>query len=156
MLTRFSYLLLVCYFIILITACSSVNQHSIKSNLLGHVAEFKYTRMPLKGKPISHGIPLQTTLYIYEPTHLYQLEDGFVSGPTVSKIKAQLIDSVYSDSLGNFNMHLQPGKYSIFVKYKSGYYIPYFSGSEWAALFEIKSNEITKLDLNVELSPSYE
>lgn len=145
--SRLSNLLGLSFLILLMMACVATKQHSLKSNLIGHIAEFKYNSMPLKGKSVGKGMPLRTTLYIYDPTGMEQVDS--LTGPYCKKINTKLIATVESDSLGTFKTHLNPGKYSVFVKYEGAYYIPYFSGSSWISIFEIKANELTNLDINV-------
>jgi hypothetical protein len=90
-----------------------------------------------------------TTLYIYEPTKINQIDEGVITGPMVSKITSQLVDSVASDNKGAFQKYVKPGKYTVMIKYKNGFFIPYFSGVDWVSLIEIKSNEINNIDFKV-------
>ncbi len=127
-----------------------------KINFKGQVKEQKYNAMPLKGGSVSKGVGFKTIVYVYAPTTVQQLGMNTMLGQTITKINTQFIDSVQTDNLGNFNMHLQTGKYSVFVKYENGYYIPFFSGSNWVSLIEIKGGAVTNLDINISASHSYE
>lgn len=149
------FLIAVCLFVLTIS-CGSLSQVSIKSSFSGHVYEQKFNNMPMKDKPNSKGSPLQTTVYIYEPTNILQIEDGLIPGPVVSKINSKLVDSIQSDHTGAFLFYLKPGKYSVFVKYGKGYYVPFYSGKDWVSIIETKQNENTLLDISVKFNSSYE
>jgi hypothetical protein len=135
--------------LVLTISCNRIPVSSIKSNLTGHIYEQKFNSMPMTDRPTATGSPLLTTIYIYEPTLINQIEGGMMSGPIASKINSILVDSVHSDKIGAYSMNLKPGKYSVFVKYEKGYYVPFYAGKDWAAIFEIKQNEITALDIVV-------
>lgn len=124
-------------------SCTSVQKSHMNPNLKGRVLENKYNSMPQIGKPTNTGSPLSTMIYIYEPTKVEQLTN--FSGSFCDSITSQFVKSFSSDSLGYYQAKLKPGKYSVFVKYEKAYYIPYFSGANWAALFEIKEKETTEL-----------
>jgi len=128
-------------------ACAGLHKQQLHYNLSGQVFEHKYNTMPQPGAISKKGSPLATRIYIYAPTKLKQLDN--LNGAFCSKINSTLIASFVSDSLGYYRHKLNIGKYSVFVKYENGYYIPYFSGADWAALFEVKENEKTDLTINV-------
>ena len=130
-----------------IMACASMHKQQIQYNLIGQVFEHKYNTMPQPGTISKKGSPLATMIYIYAPTNIQQLEN--LNGAFCSQINSSLIASFVSDSLGYYSYKLNTGKYSVFVKYDNAYYIPYFSGANWAALFEVKENEKTDLTINV-------
>jgi hypothetical protein len=144
-----------CLFALTIS-CARLPKGIVASNFSGHIYEQKFNNMPMMDKAKSKGRPIISTLYIYEPTRLNQIVDGLVPGPIVSKINSILIDSVSSDNTGAFSMYLKPGKYSVFVKYENGYYVPFYSGKDWASIIETKPNEKTELDIQVKVNSSYE
>jgi hypothetical protein len=116
---------------------------------MGQVYEQKYNSMPMVDKPSSKGSPLSTMIYIYEPTRMDQIEGGMPGSPIVSRMNSKFVDSVHSDKTGAFLMYLKPGKYSVFIKYEGGYYVPFYAGKDWAAIIEVKPNEITTMDFVV-------
>jgi hypothetical protein len=144
------------FFIMTFFACASTRASQEKVNFTGHIFEHRLNSMPMVDKPRSKGSPLKTMIYVYEPTLIRQMEDQMIPGPTVSKINSKLIDSAYTDNLGAYKMYLKPGKYSVFVRYESGYYVPYLSGSDWASIIEIKTGVPTVLDIDVRANSSYE
>lgn len=140
------YLLIAC-FLISINACASLQKQQQDFNLSGQVFEHKYNSMPQAGVGSKKGSPLATTIYIYAPTKINQLEN--LNGANCIQINNTLIASFVSDSLGYFKTKLNNGKYSVFVKYDNKYYVPYFSGAEWASIFEVKEKENTELTIQV-------
>ena len=135
----------------LTTACASIPKSNSLPNFIGHVYERKFNNMPMSDKPSSKGSPLSTLVYVYEATSLNQLNEGAAlpASSLVSSIQSTVIDSAISDESGAFHFNLKPGKYSVFVKYNSSYYIPFFSGTNWASIMEIKANEVNKMDIVV-------
>ncbi len=136
--------------------CGKIPKNLIKSNFSGHIYEHKFNNMPLLDKPKAKGRPLETTLYIYEPTTTNQIEEGLQPGPIVSKINSTLVDSAHADKTGAYSLYLHPGRYSVFVKYENGYYVPFYSGKNWVSIIETKQNEKTELDIEVKVNSSYE
>jgi hypothetical protein len=130
-----------------IMACASLPKQQFQYNLIGQVFEQKYNTMPQAGTSSKKGSPLATMIYIFTPTKVQQLEN--LNGAYCSQINSSFITSFVSDSLGYYRSKLNIGKYSVFVKYDDKYYIPYFSGAEWAAIFEVKENEKTELNIIV-------
>ena len=137
-------------------SCVRLPQSRLTSNFIGHVYEQKFNNMPMIDKAKSKGRPLATTLYIYEPTTINQLEYGLIPGQLVSKINSIFVDSVHSNNTGTFSLYLKPGKYSVFVKYENGFYIPFYSGKDWVSIIETKQKGKTELDIEVKLNSSYE
>jgi hypothetical protein len=135
--------------LLIIFSCANRRMSPLKDNFSGFVYEHKFNNMPMLDKPSSKGSPLMTTLYIYEPTKTNEVQAGMVPGPLVSKINTKLLDSVKSDSKGAFSKYLQPGKYSVFIKYENGYYIPFYAGKDWVSIIEVKQNEVTTMDFDV-------
>lgn len=134
-------------FLFSISACVGLQKQQHSFNVSGQVFEHKYNSMPQAGVSSKKGSPLATTIYIYGPTKIQQLGD--LNGAYCSVINNTFIASFVSDSLGNFKTKLNNGKYSVFVQYDNKYYVPYFSGAEWASIFEVKEKEATELTINV-------
>ena len=139
-----------------IIACGGLKMNRGNNNLVGHVFESKFNSMPEAGTKTKKGTPVSTFLYFYEPTTIKQIEDEMMGGSTVKNINTYLIDSVQSDKLGAFKIYLKPGKYSVFIKYENGYYIPYFSGSNWVSIIEVNAHGVNNLDFNIRAANSFE
>lgn len=130
-------------------ACASTKVGQVKHNFTGHIFEHKYNGMPMVDKPSSKGAPLMTTLYIYEPTRRNQIEDNLTGSPIVTQVNSNLVDSVHSNQTGLFSMYLKPGKYSVFIKYKNGYYIPYYSGVDWVSIIQVNPKVLNTLNFEI-------
>lgn len=139
-----------------IFSCANRKTSQLKDNFIGHVYEHKFNNMPMVDKPSSKGSPLSTMIYFYEPTKTNQVQAGIVPGTVVNKIDTKLVDSVKSDSKGAFSKYLQPGKYSVFIKYENGYYIPFYAGKDWLSIIEVKQNGYTTMDFDVRAFESVE
>lgn len=137
-------------------SCTRLPQNATKPNFTGVIYEQKWNNMPQIDNPNSKGAALSTTLYIFEPTNLNQIENNGNPGPYITQIHSKLLDSVQSDKNGTYSIHLTPGKYSVFVRYQNAYYVPFFSGKEGVAHIEIKPNENTHLDIVVKAGNSVE
>jgi hypothetical protein len=109
-------------------ACRSQKIVKEKFNFQGVVLEQNFNSMPMS-------------------TSIKQLDS--LNGHFCSRINGDLIATLQSDAKGSFNAQLKPGIYSVFVQYENANYIPYFSGTEWTALFEIKENAPTQLEIIV-------
>ena len=50
---------------------------------------------------------------------------------------------------------MKPGKYSIVAGYENGFFVPYFSGIDGVAYFNIEPNKIDLLNITVNQKASY-
>ena len=141
------------FFIVMLSAlsCSSSRQltgQKIQQGIEGIVQIVKGDRMPSPDLPLAAPAGYATTIYIHQLTAASQLRKADKTGWYTS-IPTPLVATVNTDSTGHFAVELPPGQYSIFVQYENANYIPYFSGTEWTALFEIKENAPTQLEIIV-------
>jgi hypothetical protein len=140
---------------ILLVGWTPVHAQKVKAkpNFRGQLTAYSHQNgaNTSKGK----GAPLATSLYVYEPTLVTQL-DTLVNDRFAHKIASKRVATLRSDSKGFFQLRLKPGKYSLFIQFDRAYYIPYFSGSQWVALFEVSSNGVTEMDLKVYSKDSYQ
>ena len=123
------------------------------SSLEGQVMELLGNAMPSKGKSSYKGRPLLATIYIFQPLHLAQLENQ--TGAFCNKINGTLIDSVLSNSDGRYHLSLKPGQYSVVVGSENGFFIPYFSGLDGVAYFNIEPYKTTLLNITVNQKANY-
>ena len=138
-------------FIVLATftlmGCRSRKIVQEKANFQGVVLEQNSNSMPMVDRVNANGSPLATKLFIYNSTSISQLDS--LIGPFCSRINSELVSTIQSDEKGRFASKLKPGIYSVFVRYENAYYIPYFSGSTGTALFEVKKDTPTQLEVIV-------
>ena len=132
-------------------------QHNLKkqtiSGLEGQITELFGNAMPSKGKASSKGLPLTTKIYIYPPLYIQQLENQ--NGSFCTKINGVPLDSVVSDKVGHYYIVMKPGKYSIVAGYENGFFVPYFSGLNGVAYFNIEPHKTALLNITVNQKASY-
>ncbi len=144
------------FFCLLLGGCAAVKDHASKKTIegiRGYIFEQQGSAMPLKGKTSSKGVAISTIIYVFEPTQINQVEG--LNGPICSKVNTRLLDSATSDREGNYFMALKPGKYTLLVKYESGYFVPFFSGMNELAIIQIQPNRVSDLDIIVNAKASY-
>lgn len=140
--------------VLLSVGCAQSRITHQQGALQGYVTAYMHDNLPIKEG--HKGVGFSTTLYIYAPTLVSQVDNAQLASQKAVNIQSKLIDSVTSNNKGFFTKWLAPGKYSIFIKWEDAYYIPYFSGSQWLSLFEIKPGEQTSLDLKLIGEKSYQ
>jgi hypothetical protein len=124
-----------------------------KQGIIGFVLLEKNASMPLKGAKGHKGLPISTTVYIYEAANINQLigqEGNYAKG-----IDAKLIKQVLSKNDGKFKVKIAPGKYTILLGYQNGIYIPYFSGNTGVAFVEVLKGQFQEIDLSINASSIY-
>jgi hypothetical protein len=119
----------------------------------GQVFEKKGNLMPMKGQKTTKGAILNTVVYVFEPTTLLKVEG--LNGQICTKINSALVDSAMTDKDGKYIIGLKPGKYSLFVKYGQGFFVPYFSGTNELSIIEILPKTFSELDIIVNAKASY-
>ena len=127
-----------------------------KEGITGMVTEQSGNQMPMKNAPKAspsfQGI--QTTVFVYEPTHISQvnrLENSLV----YTAIHTQLVASVETDSAGRFTISLPPGSYSLFVKQGKRYFANMFDTNNNISLFTVEEGKFTEVKLTVNSKASY-
>lgn len=110
--------------------------------------------MPMKGALPSSGKPFITTVFIYEPTNLSQVQRTG-SSPIYTAIRTKLVASVKTDSTGSFHIRLPVGSYSLFIKQGNGYYANLFDDGNNIALFNVAEGKITEANLVVNSGAFY-
>lgn len=120
------------YFFIIslaISGCSgshSISQSDSKQGISGYILIEKGNRMPSPDKPADSPKGLKTQVFIHEVTSLSQVKPSETPG-LYSLINTPLIASTTTDSTGFFTISLEPGSYSVFVKYQDGFYANWFN-----------------------------
>lgn len=131
------------------SSCSparTTNRTTIRQGLEGVVQIARGDRMPSPDLPKEEPAGYPTTVYIHELTPLAQLRKTDQSGLFLS-VPTPLITSVTTDSVGRFSIALSPGNYSLFVKYKNGFYANWFNEKNQVGPAEVQENKITQLKL---------
>lgn len=126
----------------------------ISQGISGTVLEKKGNQMPMKGGPSSSGKPFITTVFIYEPTNLSQVQRTGTS-PVYTAIRTKLVASVKTDSTGSFHIQLPVGAYSLFIQQGNQYYANLFDTDNHIALFKVAEGKITEANLVISSGAFY-
>ena len=138
------------WLVIMLATCALIacrNQRFVKekANFQGVLLEQNFNTMPMSDRPNSKGAPFATGILIYKSTNIQQLDS--LTGHFCSRINGEFVTAIQSDNKGQFSTNLKPGVYSVFIRYENAFYIPYFSGANGTAFFEIKQNAPTQLEI---------
>ena len=110
--------------------------------------------MPSPDKPADSPKGLKTQVFIHEVTSLSQVKPSETPG-LYSLINTPLIASTTSDSTGFFTISLEPGSYSVFVKYQDGFYANWFNEKNQVAPVVVTEGAFTKINLKVSIGATY-
>jgi hypothetical protein len=119
---------------------------SVGQGLSGYIKEVIGNQMP--SPDVQPGEPrgFKTTLYIYEPTNINQVET-IGNSSFYSAIHTKLVTSVESDSLGYFITPLPAGTYSLFTKLDGKFYANSFDSQNNIAKTTVEENKLTKVNI---------
>lgn len=92
---------------------------SIEEGIWGDIWFWKGNFMPIQPSGIICGV--KRTVYIYELTTMADV-DQIDYSPLFSQIHTDLITTVESDAEGFFQVSLEPGTYSLFIKEGDNFY----------------------------------
>lgn len=142
----------------LFSACCSSRkvqgQPTVPQGLSGYIREVRGNQMPSPESQPSTGKGLKTTVYIYELTNLSQVkQDGTSSFYTA--ISTKLIKTADTDENGYFQVALDPGSYSLFVKLNNKYYANAFDARNNIAVHTVQANKLTNVQFTVTSNATY-
>lgn len=113
----------------------SSDKVTIEQGLWGDVWFWKGDFMPVNRGEICR---VERRIYIYELTNFEQVEKvGYT--PFYTRIFTNLVTTTSSDTYGFFQVELDPGVYSIFIKEGEEYYANLFTGD--GNIFEVSIEE---------------
>ena len=140
----------------LFSFCSSIKdgKSSIKQGVFGKVTWMQGNFMPSPDRsPAKESSPALRTIYIYSLTKLSEIEG---EAPLFSKVSTRLIAKVKTNKDGYFQCKLAPGKYSIFTLEEEGkFFGNLFDGEGNITPFEVKAEEVTRYDINVNYKAAF-
>ncbi|MBU3744296.1 MAG: carboxypeptidase regulatory-like domain-containing protein [Sediminibacterium sp.] len=150
---------LLSFFIISVAISGCAGSHSssnapIKQGISGYLFIEKGNRMPSPDKPIDPPKGLKTQVFIHEVTNVLQLKSGEIPG-LYSLIPTPLVATASSDSTGFFTIDLEPGSYSVFVKYQDGFYANWFNEKNQVTPVVVTKGSVTKVSLKVSIGATY-
>jgi hypothetical protein len=136
------------------TARKSAAGKGLKQGIEGFVREVSGNQMPSPQEPAPSGRPLKTTVYIYEPTHLNQVERIGTSS-FYRKIRTNLVMAVETDENGFFSTMLPEGDYSLFTKIKGEFYSNLFDRYNNIFPVSIRQDSLVRVNITISAGASY-
>jgi hypothetical protein len=126
----------------------------VKQGLSGYIKEIKGNQMPSPDIEPQEAKGVQTTLYIYEPTNISQVE-RIGNSAFYNAVRTKLFKSVDSDSLGYFITPLPAGTYSLFTKVDGKFYANSFDAQNNIAPAIVEENKLTKVNFVISAHATY-
>lgn len=102
--------------------------------------------------PQGTGQGVKRELYIHELTNMAQVQG---EPPFYQQIQTKRVAKVVSDENGDFSAELKPGKYSLFVKEKDGFYANLFDGQNNIYPVEVKEKKVTEVEFVIDHQATY-
>ena len=96
--------------------------------------------------------PIQRVVHIYELT---TMDEATADGPFFKNIKTKKVESIETDEEGQFLVSLPKGRYSVFVEEENGLFASIFDGEGHINPVEIKENEISTIEIEVNYKAAY-
>lgn len=143
--------------VVIIAACSSTKQLKstmVKQGIVGYVYETKGNQMPYPGMPPATASPVQTTIFIYEPTNISQVQREGTSA-FYKTVNTKQIDSVMTDSTGKFSVALPIGTYSLFVKINGKFYANSYNQKNDINLYSVEDGKVTDAKITVSYAATF-
>lgn len=131
-----------------------VNKSIIQQGISGFILIEKGNRMPNPERPLTAPPGFATKVFIHPVTEMNQLFPSTTAG-LFQMVNTPGIASITTDSTGFFSVALPAGKYSVFVKYKDGFYANWFNEKNQVAPVEVIENQVTKVKYTVSAGATY-
>jgi hypothetical protein len=128
--------------------------NNLKQGIRGTVKEETGNRMPGPGRELPPPQAVQTTVYVYEPTNLSQVDQAGTS-PLYNAIRSRLVDSVMTDKEGNFEVSLKPGNYSVFVQTRGKYFANSFDAKNNIAPVTVEAGKVSEVNIVINDRATY-
>src|SRR5690349_2665304 len=126
----------------------STADHPVNQGIKGFVTQVEGNRMPAPGEPATQGQALKTALYIYEKTHMGQV-DRIGTSSFYTAIHTKKIAEVVSDASGAFAVSLPAGDYSVFALVNGKYYANSFDSRNFINPVTVFKDQVTELRITV-------
>ena len=126
------------------------DQVTISQGAWGNVWFWEGDFMPTTNPGGSSGriSPVVRTVYVYELTNIQQV-DQVPYTPFYRAIYTNLVDSVQSNSTGFFQVAMDTGRYSFFIREDSLYYANGFDGYSNILPAKIKKDSVSKVQIDI-------
>ncbi len=144
---------------LIVAACSMATKSNQPQGITGRVLWLEGNLMPSVGDTTMTdrlaGKPVQRTLYIHEATTPDETVKVQNSGIFYSEIQTRLVKKVKTDGSGTFRAELPPGKYSIFVQEKDGFFANIFDGEGHINPVTVEEDKFTEIEIKVNYMAFY-
>ena len=99
---------------------------------------------------------VERDIYVYEPTSLNMVKNSNQEeGTFYSEVNSKLISVIRSDANGFFQISLEPGKYSFFIKENSLFYANGGDGEGYIQSGIVTKGEVTEMPINITYKAAY-
>ncbi len=98
---------------------------------------------------------VERTLYFYEPATRDDVEGIETSASFYSEINTNLVATVESDADGFFQIEIEPGNYSVFVKENGNYYANRSGGDGQISPVELEEGTVTQFRFDITYDAVY-
>ncbi|MCK5467242.1 MAG: carboxypeptidase regulatory-like domain-containing protein [Cyclobacteriaceae bacterium] len=143
--------------ILFLLGCINQKHNSGKQGIIGEVRWIEGNLMPAIGDTTyierAKGIPIERDIYIFKAV---KQQDALSAGGTFYKsINGELVYRLKSRKDGTFKVKLPPGRYSIFVMEKDGYFANIFDGDNYINPVTVQANKFTAIQIQVNYKAFY-
>ena len=143
--------------ILFLLGCINQKHSSGKQGIIGEVRWIEGNLMPAIGDTTyierAKGIPIERDIYIFKAV---KQQDALSAGGTFYKsINGELVYRLKSRRDGTFKVKLPPGRYSIFVMEKDGYFANIFDGDNYINPVTVQANKFTAIQIQVNYKAFY-
>lgn len=133
---------------------SQIKNSPIQQGIQGNILIEKGNRMPDPDNSVPGPPGFATTVFFHPVTELQQLTPTAIVG-LFQHINTKCVDSVATDATGYFSLLLPAGRYSVFVKYKDGFYANWLNEKNQVAPVEVIENQVTKVKYTISAGATY-
>ena len=142
---------------ILVCSACAVHKHTINQGISGDVRWVEGNLMPALGDTTyldrSKGIPVAREIYIFKAIKIHDVKPQI--GDFYSDIKSELIKRVKTDKNGKFTVMLPPGKYSVFVMEKEGFFANKYDGEGYINPVIVVAGEFAEMNITINYKAYY-
>lgn len=124
---------------------SNAQKVSIKIGIAGTIYKIEGNCMPMVGGNVScRSYPVSRTIFIFNYTNDNEVEG---LGPLYNAVNSKLITHCNSDQDGFFQVTVDPGKYSVFIKENDNFYGNSFDGQGGIQPIIVKTDSVNIMTL---------
>ena len=132
------------------------NKVSITQGICGTLVKTEGNCMPIIDENSTcKQFPVKREIVVYEYTKMDETTQSSISLAFFEKVNTKLIATTISDKEGFFQLALQPGKYSIFVKENNLLFANGFDGQGGIVPVIVETSKISEINLDMNYDAAY-